>query len=304
MRVLIIRPAALGDTLMLVPSLAQMRDSAEVVLVGRFPALEFLRPYVEECVDYEGPVWHRLFLDTCDGRLSSTIPQADGVVAFLSDPDGVVEKNLRACQLGPSVSLFPPFPPKGAEIHVAVYLAECLEQAGLPVNPEEAFEAAFHRALLEGKSPTIRQKRIVFHPGSGAKGKNHSPDFWLELVHASRKDPLLSRHHAVVLLGPAEERLHPFFTENLIRENAQTIFSPEKEDLVSLLTKASLYMGHDSGITHLAAMLGTPTIALFRKSSVSQWAPLGPVVKVIRSDESTSWLADKILKTAWQMIQD
>ena len=302
MRVLIIRPAALGDTLMLVPPLAQMRDSAEVVLVGRSPALEFLRPYVEQCVDYEGPVWHRLFLDTCDGRLSSTIPRADGVVAFLSDPDGVVEKNLRACQPGPSVSLFPPFPPKGAEVHVALYLAECLEQAGLPVNPKEAFEAACHRALLEGKSFTIRQERIVFHPGSGGKGKNHSPDFWLELIHASRKDPLLSGHHVVVLLGPAEERLYPFFTENLIRENAQILFSPEKEDLVSLLAKASLYMGHDSGVTHLAAMLGTPTIALFKKSSSSQWAPLGPMVRVIRSDESSSWLAGKVLKTAWQMI--
>lgn len=299
---MIIRPAALGDTLMLVPPLAQMRGSAEVVLVGRSPALEFLRPYVEQCVDYEGPVWHQLFQDTCDGRLSSTIPRADGVVAFLSDPDGVVEKNLRACQPGPSVFLFPPFPPKGAEIHVAVYLAECLEQAGLPVNPEEAFEAACYRALLEGRSPTIRQKGIVFHPGSGGKGKNHSPDFWLELIHASGEDPLLSGHHVVVLLGPAEERIHPFFTENLIRENAQILFSPEQEDLVSLLTKASLYIGHDSGITHLAAMLGTPTIALFKKSSVSRWAPLGPVVRVIRSDESSSGLAGKVLKTARQMI--
>jgi heptosyltransferase-3 len=302
LRVLIIRPAALGDTLMLVPPLAQMRDSAEVVLVGRSPALEFLRPYVEQCVNYESPGWHGLFLDTFDGRLSSTIPRADGVVAFLSDPDGVVEKNLIACLPGRSVSLFPPFPSKGAKIHVAVYLAECLEQAGLPVNPEEAFEAACHRALLESESPTIRQKRIVFHPGSGGKGKNHSPDFWRELVHASKKDPLLSGHRVVVLLGPAEERIYPFFTENLIREDAQILFSPEKEHLVSLLTKASLYMGHDSGITHLAAMLGTPTIALFKKSSVYQWAPLGPVVRVIKSDESSSGLIGKVLEAALQMI--
>jgi len=253
-------------------------------------------------VDYEGPEWHRLFLDKYDGHLSLTIPQVDCVVAFLNDPDGAVEKNLKSCLPSASIHLFPAFPPKGTETHAARYLAECLERAGLPAAPEEALEAARNRALLEREPTSIRQNKIVFHPGSGGRIKNHPPDFWLELIHESRKDPFLGGHDFTVLLGPAEKLLYSFFTEDLIPKNTKTLFSPEKEDLISLLGKASLYIGHDSGITHLSAMLGTPTIALFKKSSVSRWSPLGPAVRVIQSDEIYPNFIGRILKEAQDLL--
>jgi ADP-heptose:LPS heptosyltransferase len=59
-----------------------------------------------------------------------------------------------------------------------------------------------------------------------------------------------------------------------------------------------LYVGQDSGVTHLAAMIGAPTIALFRHSSVAQWRPLGPRVKVIEARESSPDLVEKVLKAA------
>src|SRR5205085_8201608 len=45
------------------------------------------------------------------------------------------------------------------------------------------------------------------------------------------------------------------------------------------------YLGNDSGITHLAAMLGVPTLALFGPSDPLTWRPLGPSVIVIREDQ-------------------
>lgn len=62
--------------------------------------------------------------------------------------------------------------------------------------------------------------------------------------------------------------------------------SPSSETLLSLLKAASLYLGHDSGITHLAALLGVLTIAIFMNSNPAQWAPLGPDVTVISNFES------------------
>jgi hypothetical protein len=280
---------------MLVPAMVQMRASTEVVLVCRPPSLEILRPYVEQCVDYEGPEWHRLFLDKYDGHLFLTIPKVDRVVAFLNDSEGVVKKNLKSCLPNASIHLFPAFSPEETETHAARYLAECLERAGLPIAPEKALEAARSRALLKRKHAPIRQEKTVFHPGSGGQAKNHPPDFWTELINESRKDSFLGGHDFVVLLGPAEKRLYPFFTENLPQKKTQILFSPKKEDLISLLERVSLYIGHDSGITHLSAMLGTPTIALFKKSSVSRWSPLGPAVRVIQSEETSSDLIGKIL---------
>jgi ADP-heptose:LPS heptosyltransferase len=66
--------------------------------------------------------------------------------------------------------------------------------------------------------------------------------------------------------------------------NGAIFFSPDPEDLMSLLKEGALYIGQDSGVTHLAAMTGLPTIALFRSSSIKTWRPLGPRVRVLRDE--------------------
>jgi ADP-heptose:LPS heptosyltransferase len=232
------------------------------------------------------------------------MPQVDRVVGFLDDRDGVVEKNLKFCLPNAPIHLFPAFPPEWMEIHLARYLAECLERAGLPADPDKALGTACDQALLKREPSVIRRQQVVFHPGSGGQAKNHPPDFWIKLIEKSCEAPFLGGHEFVVLLGPAEEQFYPFFTGNLPRRNTRILFSPEAEDLISLLGKASLYVGHDSGITHLSAMLGTPTIALFKKSSVSQWRPLGPVIRVIQSERTSPDLIGKVLRQAQQVRQD
>jgi ADP-heptose:LPS heptosyltransferase len=57
------------------------------------------------------------------------------------------------------------------------------------------------------------------------------------------------------------------------------------EDLYQLachLAQASLYVGNDSGITHLAAAVGTPVLALFGPTDPAVWAPRGEHVRVAR----------------------
>ena len=99
----------------------------------------------------------------------------------------------------------------------------------------------------------------------------------------------------MVLLGPAEEKLLPLFSAE---KDVEILFCPDAEKLSLLLQQSSLYVGQDSGITHLAAMLGAPTIALFRHSSVAQWSPLGPRVKVIELSTSGPGLVEETLKAA------
>ena len=53
-------------------------------------------------------------------------------------------------------------------------------------------------------------------------------------------------------------------------------------DLACWLARASLYIGNDSGITHLAAAVGTPTLALFGPTDPAVWAPRGPNVRVAK----------------------
>lgn len=52
--------------------------------------------------------------------------------------------------------------------------------------------------------------------------------------------------------------------------------------LACWLARARLYIGNDSGITHLAAAVGTPVLALFGPTDPAVWAPRGPHVRVVR----------------------
>ena len=117
----------------------------------------------------------------------------------------------------------------------------------------------------------------------------------MNLVTVFREKTLGIKELPAVLLGPAEEKLLPLFSKE---KEVEIILSPDTARLSLLLQEASLYVGHDSGITHLAAMLGAPTIALFKHSSVAQWRPLGPTVEVIDASGSGPELVEKTLKAA------
>jgi heptosyltransferase-3 len=58
-------------------------------------------------------------------------------------------------------------------------------------------------------------------------------------------------------------------------------------ELARWLAAASLYIGNDSGITHLAAAAGAPVIAIFGPTDPALWAPRGPRVRVIQGNPTS-----------------
>jgi len=280
----------MGDTLLLAPALYQIADKAKVVLLGRKPGIDFLKPLLLDCLDYEKGGWHTLFFEQphCKDLL---FPNVDRVICFLSDPSGSLNKGLRKCLKNIPLFSFPPFPQRQEKIHVAAYLASCLKKSGLPINPEKAIDEAQRRPLLGEGKPWRSEHIIVLHPGSGSKKKNYSPEFWLSLI--KNKNRGIS-HKWILLLGPAEDKWDQIISKDLSEIEIDIIHSPHKDKLLSLLKKASLYLGHDSGITHLAAMLGTRTICLFKNSDSLQWAPLGPDVTIISYDTPLQVIYKKI----------
>ena len=300
MEALIIRPGALGDTLMLLPSLANIPEQWAVTFVGRQPGLNYIRDFVKYSMDLEGPGWHRLFLERpAHERLP--VLRTDIAVAFFTDKDGAINHKLNAYFPHTPIHLFSSLPVAGEKIHIARYLSDCLQKAGFPVNPRTAFKNAQNRPLIGLKHPSRSGNIVVVHPGSGGLQKNHPHGFWLRLLERLGKERNFQRLTPMILLGPAEESLYSFFKENLESIRGKICFCPDKQTLLRLLGKAGLYLGHDTGITHLAAMLGIPTIALFKKNNVAQWHPLGPIVRVIKSREPKASLIDQVIKQAKEL---
>jgi ADP-heptose:LPS heptosyltransferase len=291
---LLIRPGAIGDTLMAAPALRVLPAEFKVTFVGRRPGLDFIRPLVHKVLDLESYGWQRLFTD---GPHPGSLPvlKADRVTAFFTDSSGAIQTNLAGYFPRSPVAVFPPYPPESERTHVAFHVAACLRSAGLPVDPRAAVEKATGRAvLIAGKTEAALQNTIVLHPGSGGQKKNRPPEFWLELVKR-----LIGRdgRRAVILLGPAEERLYLLF-EPYADDKLGILYYPDSQALLSFLGSSALYIGHDSGITHLAAMCGVPSIAVFRHSDPQQWRPLGPKVRIIEDQGDREVLLEKTLNAA------
>jgi heptosyltransferase-2 len=59
---------------------------------------------------------------------------------------------------------------------------------------------------------------------------------------------------------------------------------PNLRDLVGALSRCTVFVGHDTGVTHLAAAVKTPTVALFGPTDPDVWRPLGDHVEIIRGE--------------------
>jgi ADP-heptose:LPS heptosyltransferase len=192
------------------------------------------------------------------------------------------------------IHLFPALPEQGRDLHVALYLAQGLAKAGLALAPEKAWATAFERPLLDQTEPGLTTRGPVFHPGSGSSKKNLPPDFWVALIQAVRRAS--GFQEAILLLGPAEEPLQSYFRATRKEHGAEIINTPDNQALLRILKEAAFYIGHDSGITHLAALLGRPCIALFKESSLAQWRPLGRRVEVVQVQEPLDAVIMRVLQ--------
>jgi ADP-heptose:LPS heptosyltransferase len=118
---------------------------------------------------------------------------------------------------------------------------------------------------------------VVMHPFSGSASKNWPLDRYRELA---RRSPYPVRWCA----GP-EETL------------AEAVRIDDLRELACWMAGARLYIGNDSGITHLAAASGVPVVAIFGPTDPAVWAPRGPNVQVVEGkleDLSVRQICDKI----------
>ncbi len=301
-KALIIRPGAMGDTLMLLPALKDLGKKVQMTVVGREPGLHYLGEIDVKCRNMEGHGWHRLFQEKLDVRRGLPVTSHDLVVAFLGDRGNRIQRNLRGFFPNARVHVKEAYPGEEEGIHVGHYLCRALAETGLPVQPERAMDRAFRGALFHGRHHRSPRGPVVIHPGSGSPRKNLSPELWTAFLKRIQSEPSFRDRRKVLLLGPAEEPIKVFF-EDRLPGGEKLIWCPGESALQELLGKAGLYLGHDSGVTHLAAMLGAPTVAVFKESPVALWRPLGPTVEVLQYRDADGEVLERLIDAAKRFVR-
>lgn len=285
------RPGALGDTILVAPALAALRarpPGTRIALAAHEGATRLLAAsgLIDLSLSSDDPRLAALFGDGDNLRpLADALGPLDAAVAWLSDKEGKVAANLH--RLGArQVVVNPSQPAADSEQHVADYLAGTLVASGLadvapPAPPlllppkEEVGRAAAFLARLPASGGGV----VAVHPGSGGVRKNWPPELFAAVIND------LGRDSAVLLLGGPADARAVAEVQAKAGSSALPVCDLPLPRVAALLHGCGAYLGNDSGLTHLASMLGVPTVALFGPTDPRRWRPLGPRVKVL------SWAA-------------
>jgi ADP-heptose:LPS heptosyltransferase len=222
--------------------------------------------------------WHT---ERPDAGTLDLLDNYDRAFVFTLRDDSELVRTIRSKV--PDTQAIITIPPAGDRTHVAEFRLHQLPapfRAGIPAEldvPDYMREWA--RKLLFGTFRNEHSGLAIIHPGSGGSRKCWSVERYFALA-----ERLSAFGQAVLFLGgPAESPELRAMIEEFVRDRAgmASLFDADLSVVAGLVAECSLYIGNDSGITHLAAAVGAPVIALFGPTDPALWAPLGADVRVV-----------------------
>jgi heptosyltransferase-3 len=294
-RILFIRGGGLGDFIVTLPTLRVLREkwpATHIENLGhpRVAEIALGRHYLDGARSVNHGPLSAFFTPRAvlDPEWMDYIGSFDLVLSYFYDPDSLFLTNLKRCEPG-NVLTHPARVPDKFNRPAARHFAQILAPLGLELGEEAASELfpssadlAGADAFLSGLRPGTRL--IAIHPGSGSATKNWSATTWAELgrrLIAAHPDATLLLVEGEADTEPARALIETWHDLPLLR--ARWLPLPI---LGAVLRRASLFLGHDSGVTHLAAAARRelPVIALFGPSDPAVWAPPRAGVTVLRDD--------------------
>jgi lipopolysaccharide heptosyltransferase III len=251
MRRLIIRPGAIGDFILSLPAMECLRTGyLEVWTTARnVPLVRFAdraQPISTTGLDLLG-------VTKPPDNLIVTLRRFDSIVSWYGSNRADFRRLMHS--LGLPFTFFPALPAEGSPLHATeFYLQQVRSLVDCPSD-----------GIPRIQCDVARENFAVIQPFSGSPRKNWPLDRFRQ-VAAKLEQVMPVRWCA----GPEDPPL------------AEAVRIEDLYELACWLARARLYIGNDSGITHLAAAVGTPVLALFGPTDPAVWAPRGPHVRVAR----------------------
>jgi heptosyltransferase-3 len=282
-RILVLRGGALGDFIVTLPALAALRSrwpDARLELVGNATAATLVEGHrLLKAVHAQHEArWSTLYGEgPLPPDFARWLADFDLVVNFWPDSDGQLARRfpLRPAQVFVSAGALPAGGPAAAHFCAALRPLG-IESADLSYPMASRTKAAWPKAP------------VAVHPGSGSPRKNWPAQNW-RVVLDRLEGPvslILGEAEGPAWDQPAPAHVTPWRSRSL-------------RELADHLATCRLFLGHDSGISHLAAACGVPCVLLFGPTNPSVWAPPGAHVAVVRAGSGLPGITvDQVLAAA------
>jgi heptosyltransferase-2 len=277
-KILVIRGGAIGDFILTLPAIAALRQQfpqAHLEVLGYPHIIQLAEAggLVDRVQSIEARALAGFFArrGILAEDLAEYFSEFNIILSYLYDPDDIFKTNIARCSTAQFI--VGPYRPNEAEkVHASkVYLRPLERFAIFDADPLPRLSLKPHPSAL---------KQIALHPGSGSEKKN-----WPEARWANLLQHLVNSTDFNLLLmgGEAEgERLQRLAAALPIMRTRVAQSLP-LTDLARLIQPSAAFIGHDSGISHLAAALDVPGIVLWGNTVEEIWRPPQDRVVILKN---------------------
>jgi len=277
----VIRGGAIGDFILTLPVLAALRQQfprthLEVLGYPQIAQLALAAGLVKRVQSIEARPMAGFFAR--NGELAKGLKdyfsEFDLIISFLYDPDGIFKTNVGRCTRAQFIA-GPHRPDDSAEVHASDAFLKPLEQLAIfeaDAVPRLEIEKAFETTIVSGRW-------VAVHPGSGSDKKNWPESKWRELLHHLMRATTLN---LMLVGGEAERDRLNRLGDTLPPTRIKLMQSAPLPELGRWLASCVGYIGHDSGISHLAAAVNVRSLILWGESVEAVWRPRGGEMTILR----------------------
>ena len=281
-KILVIRGGAIGDFILTLPVLAALRQQfpqtrLELLGYSHIAQLAVAGGLVDDVRSIEARALAGFFArgGTLDAGLQEYFESFAIILSYLYDPDEIFRTNVARCSKAQFI-VGPHRPNETGNVHATEAFLKPLERLAI-FNANIVPRLSLNPPGSSTAGSTL--SRIALHPGSGSERKNWPEEKWADLLQR-----LMERMEASVLLvgGEAEGGRLARLAARWPASRLEVAENLPLVELAQRLAASSVFVGHDSGISHLAAALGLPTLVLWADTVETVWRPQGGHVKILR----------------------
>ena len=301
-RILVVRGGAIGDFIMTLPAVGALRErwpDAHIEILGYPHIIELAhgRHYADATRSIDAKPLSGFFIpnSVLDPSLMEYFESFNLVISYLFDPDCVFANNVRRCGVKQLVEASP----RPRDTHAAEHYCKPLEALAIYVNeprPRLFPSQADREGAAHFLQRTGRERIVAVHPGSGSEKKNWPVEKFAALCRWFTDELAVQ---LLVVQGEADERAVRNLRDLLESRPVIVASGLRMVELGAVLERCALFLGNDSGITHLAAAVNTPTVALFGPASFPIWEPRGERVHVVPFGEHDVAQARHAIEELW-----
>ncbi len=297
-KILVIRGGAIGDFILTLPAIAALRRQfpdahLEVLGYPHIIQLALAGGLVNHVQSIEARALAGFFAR--GGELAPELvdyfSEFDLIVSYLYDPDAIFQTNVARCTIAQFIAA-PHRPDERTGLHATKVYLKPLERLAI-------FDADPTPRLCIGPQAAAL-KQVALHPGSGSERKNWPENRWAELVQRVLQDTDLD---LLLVGGEAEGERLQRLAAALPPQRVRVAQSLPLVELAVLVQRCLAFVGHDSGISHLAAALGLPGVLLWGESREEIWRPPSQRMLLLRDPTDLSKLpVDTVLSELRRVV--